>query len=389
MHVFVAVLCLSCAGVHQRIGDTPRRVFVAVADDSMDAKPEDADADAWIEEEARSLGLDDMSEATMSKLFQWAIENSDPSKLESQAKRGLSEEEMVAKRMRMKRVLKELDMRPTEGQLMRDVIEGMQARGQNVTEAEVENEVFSLEVLQELVEPIDNANDLDKMGGLDEVIVRTASKHATIRAAAYQVIGTASSNNDMVQKQILDKGALHQFARQLQVETDVDVRVKAIFAIGVVSRNSETARQVLYDENLLELLLDLMDTDDTRLRRKSVLLLTDFFSRDPQAFFAKITALDNLVRPLVAIVAGTREDDLDLREKAMIALQSMLLLPQEVANTVDAIRGSDIARAMATLARDLDVAEAEDDSLAEYFADIRAYIVDISKILDGSVSGEL
>ena len=59
---------------------------------------------------------------------------------------------MVAKRMRMKRVLKELDMRPTEGQLMRDVIEGMQARGQNVTEAEVENEVFSLEVLQELVE---------------------------------------------------------------------------------------------------------------------------------------------------------------------------------------------------------------------------------------------
>merc|ERR1719327_876181 len=248
VHVFVAVLCLSCAGVHQRIGDTPRRVFVAVADDSMDAKPEDADADAWIEEEARSLGLDDMSEATMSKLFQWAIENSDP------AKRGLSEEEMVAKRMRMKRVLKELDMRPTEGQLMRDVIEGMQARGQNVTEAEVENEVFSLEVLQELVEPIDNANDLDKMGGLDEVIVRTASKHATIRAAAYQVIGTASSNNDMVQKQILDKGALHQFARQLQVETDVDVRVKAIFAIGVVSRNSETARQVLYDENLLELL---------------------------------------------------------------------------------------------------------------------------------------
>lgn len=73
VHVFVAVLCLSCAGVHQRIGDTPRRVFVAVADDSMDAKPEDADADAWIEEEARSLGLDDMSEATMSKLFQWAI----------------------------------------------------------------------------------------------------------------------------------------------------------------------------------------------------------------------------------------------------------------------------------------------------------------------------
>ena len=59
--------------MHQRIGDTPRRVFVAVADDSMDAKPEDAEADAWIEEEARSLGLDDMSEATMSKLFQWAI----------------------------------------------------------------------------------------------------------------------------------------------------------------------------------------------------------------------------------------------------------------------------------------------------------------------------
>lgn len=297
---------------------------------------------------------------------------------------------MVAKRMRMKRVLKELDARPTEGQLMRDVIEGMQARGHNVTEAEVRDEVFSLEVLQELVEPIDNANDLDKMGGLDEVIARTASKHAAIRAAAYQVIGTASSNNDIVQKQIFDKGALHQLARQLQVETDVDVRVKAIFAIGVVSRNSEIARQVLYDENLLELLLDLVDGDDTRLRRKSLLLLTDFFSRDPQAFFAKIVTLDNLVRPLVAIVAGTRDDDLDLREKAMIALQSMLHLPQEGAvNTIDAIHGSDVARAMAALSRDLDVAEDEDDSLGEYFADIRAYIVSVKKTLDAYVSGEL
>ena len=71
--VVVAVICLSCAGVHERLSSTSCRVFVAFADGSADAKSEDTDADAWLEEEARSLGLDDMSEATMSQLFHWAI----------------------------------------------------------------------------------------------------------------------------------------------------------------------------------------------------------------------------------------------------------------------------------------------------------------------------
>ena len=410
----------------------------------------DADADAELRDDMRALGIDDMSEASMNELFHWAIENSDPEILKSGAAKGLSDEEIVAQRIRMKKVLRELDQKPTEGQLMKEIIDGMKERGVNVTEPEeVSAEIFSLEILQELVEPIgtsrtrdslvelrasgnttmndapvhvfapsisnfpracgpqteyvshsshsyarhvpdtDNANDLDKMGGLDEVMERTRSRHPQIRAAAYHVIGTAASNNDTVQKQVLDKGSLRVLARQLQVEDSLDASVKALYSIGVVSRYNRDARAVLYEENVLELLLGFVAGESTtvaspdgRLRRKGLVLLMDFLSKDSEDVFQRLRSVDDLVRPLVSIVAGGRDADLDLREKAMTALLTLATLPPSF-GTVDALLAHGTQAALESLRNDLLVAQKEEDGLDEYLLEI----ADLSREVERAVNG--
>ena len=347
------------------------------------------DADAELREDMRALGMDDMSEASMNELFHWAIEHSDPELLKSGAAKGLTDEEIVEQRIRMKRVLRELDQRPTEGQLMREIVEGLRERGLNVTEPdEVAADVFSLEVLQELVEPIDNANDLDKVGGLDEVIERTGSRHPEIRTAAYHVLGTAASNNDTVQRQVMDKGALRVLARRLQVEDSPDARVKALYAIGNVARYSGEARAALYEENLLELLVGLVDGADGRLRRKGLVLLQDFVSKDPEEVITRLRGADALARPLVGIVAGDRGADLDLREKAASSLLWLAGLPPSL-GAADALVASGAHAALDALGADLAAAQEEDDGLGEYLSEIAELVGDVRGSLGGRERAEL
>lgn len=245
--------------------------------------------------------------------------------LQAQAREGpLSSEDIVQRRMKMKKVLKEMDERPNEGQLMGEIIIGLKERGLNITEpTDISADIFSLEFLQELVEPIDNANDLDTMGGLDEVLLRIDSKHADIRQAAYHVLGTASSNNDIVQNQIVSKNGVRQMVRRLKVENERDAIVKGLYALGAVVRNNELARQAVYDEDFLELLTNFMLDDDPRILKKCASMVADFYARDPDVCSKKIVNVDMLIMSLINTIVES-SFDLDLREKAMTAIHTMV-----------------------------------------------------------------
>ena len=304
------------------------------------------------------------------------IEHSDPEVLKEQAHQELTPDQIAQKRLKMKKVLKEMDEKPSEGMLMTEIIDGLRSRGLNISDSkEISADIFSLEFLKELVEPIDNANDLDKMGGLNEVLLRIDSKHPDIRNAAYHVLGTAASNNDLVQKQVLEKGGLRQLARRLKVEDKNDSKAKALYAIGTVARNDRSARQILYEEKVPNLLLQFMQDEDTRIRRKSISLLTDFFSSDPDIFPKSIHSLDAFVIPLIEAI-GESQEDLDMREKAMTAIHTMVTVLLHERNTIEILRVHNTVEALKKFQNDLKSMEDTEDPFH------KMYLADLNEMAD-------
>ncbi|RLM87154.1 hsp70 nucleotide exchange factor FES1-like [Panicum miliaceum] len=176
---------------------------------------------------------------SLDSMLQWAIGNSDPEKLKEEAAdvQKLSADELLKRRQ------------------------------------EIKDRQRALQELLVLVEPIDNANDLDKLGGLLPVIQELNNANDEIRTTSAWVLGTVSQNNALVQNQ------------HILVSNGVDVR----------------------------------------LQKKAVFLVTDLAdfqlnSGNPQLPFLS----DRLF--LKSIVDMLSKFDLDLHEKALLAIKSLLVL---------------------------------------------------------------
>lgn len=292
----------------------------------------------------------------------------------------------------MKAFLNDMDQRPTEGQIIKEIIISFQERGIQIQNVEdIDAELFALELLKELVEPIDNANDLDKMGGLDEVLKRVNSEHEKIRIGAYNVIGVAASNNDVVQKQILEKGGIEQLVRRAHKETSLDSQVKILYAIGVVARYGNEARQILLKENLTKLLFDGMNQDESRIRRKALLLMTDLLSHDPDKTLIHTNDIKAFIDTIVSIVSGAKREDLDLREKALLAVEVLMKLDD--LKITEILSKSEMLLALDKFSKHLKDMIDDEDSMIDYLTDlqnmIRSLQIDITQSSQSLNSREL
>ncbi|KAA8532230.1 hypothetical protein F0562_032263 [Nyssa sinensis] len=278
--------------------------------------------------------------SSLDGMLQWAIGHSDPAKLKDSAEhvQRLSPDELKKRQMEIKELMERLKT-PSDAQLMQVAIDDL-----NNLSLPLEDHHRALQELLILVEPIDNANDLHKLGGLPVVIRELNNPDPEMRTTSAWILGKASQNNPLVQKQVLELGALMKLMKMVK-SSSIEEATKALFAVSALVRNNLDGQELFYAEAGDLMLQDIMSNSsiDIRLRKKSVFLVADLAEYQLEARNkAELPFFSNhfFLKSVVDLTAST---DLDLQEKALVAIKNLLLLRTTEALVLKDFCGLDVA----------------------------------------------
>lgn len=261
--------------------------------------------------------------SSLDGMLQWAIGHSDPAKLKETAQdvQRLSPTELKRRQLEIKELVEKLKM-PSDAQLMQIAIDDL-----NNSSLSLEDHHRALRELLILVEPIDNANDLSKLGGLAVLIRELYHPDTDVRKISAWILGKASQNNLFVQKQILELGALAKLMKMVK-SSFIEEAVKALYAVSALVRNNLAGQELFYAEAGDLMLQDLLSNSsiDIRLRRKAVFLVGDLVECQLEnTHKTELPFFSNRLF-LKSVVDLTGSTDLDLQEKALVAIRNLLQL---------------------------------------------------------------
>ncbi|KAF9595542.1 hypothetical protein IFM89_000630 [Coptis chinensis] len=141
---------------------------------------------------------------------------------------------------------------------------------QGVTSQDIEE---LLDELQEHVESIDMANDLNSIGGLVPLIGYLKNSHAGIRAKAAEVVTTIVQNNPKSQKLVMEANGLEPLLSNFSSDPDVTVRTKALGAISSLIRQNKPGLAAFRLANGYAPLKDALSSESIRFQRKALNLV--------------------------------------------------------------------------------------------------------------------
>ncbi|XP_039042372.1 hsp70 nucleotide exchange factor FES1-like [Hibiscus syriacus] len=304
--------------------------------------------------------------STLEGMLQWAIGHSDPVKLKEKAQdvQRLSPLELRQRQLEIQELMEKLKM-PSDAQLMQIALDDLQ----NLS-LSLEDRHRALEELLILVEPIDNANDMCKLGGLGVIIRELDHSDSDVRKISAWILGKASQNNPYVQKQALELGALATLMKMVN-SSSADEATKAFYAVSALIRNNMAGQQLFFAEAGDKMLQDILSSPsvDIRLRRKAVFLVGDLVE-------CQLEKVDKTEMPffsnrlfLKSVVDLTASSDLDLQEKALVAIKNLLQL-----KTTEAMVFEEFCRlgeALERIKKQLENLMLEDDH-REYVTDVES-----------------
>ncbi|KAE8646749.1 nucleotide exchange factor SIL1 [Cucumis sativus] len=278
--------------------------------------------------------------SSLDSMLQWAIGHSDPAKLKDTAQdvKRLSPNEIKKRQEEIKDLIEELKL-PSDAKLMQIAVDDLKN-----SSLSLEDRHRALQELLVLVEPIDNANDLDKLGGLAVLTRELNHVDPDVRKIAAWILGKASQNNPIVQKQVLELGALAKLVSMAKSDF-VEEAIKALYAISSLVQNNLSGQELFYAEAGEIMLQDILSNSsmDIRLQKKAVFLVSDLA-------VTQLEKPDEAERPffgdrlfLKSVVNLIHSTDIDLQEKALIALKNLLLLRTTKAQVLKEFCGLDAA----------------------------------------------
>ncbi|XP_010426791.1 PREDICTED: hsp70 nucleotide exchange factor FES1-like [Camelina sativa] len=279
-----------------------------------------------VEDSGVVIGEQDQIDGGFSSLdgmLHWAIGNSDPATLKEAAKDAekMSLDELQKRQLELKELVEKLKM-PSDAKLMQIAIDDLKN-----SSLSLEDRHRALQELLILVEPIDNANDLSKSGGLRVVAGELNHDDTEVRKLAAWVLGKASQNNPFVQEQVLEFGALTTLIKMVN-SSSVEEAGKALFAVSALIRNNIAGQDKFYAAHGYIMLQDVMRNGslDIKLRRKAVFLVGDLAESQLQNTEKAELPIFNDRLFLKSVIDLTAVLDLDLQEKALTAIQTLLQL---------------------------------------------------------------
>ncbi|KAE8700022.1 ARM repeat superfamily protein isoform 2 [Hibiscus syriacus] len=210
-----------------------------------------------------------------------------------------------------------------------------------------------------------------KLGGHGVIIRELDHSDSDVRKISAWILGKASQNNPYVQKQVLELGALTTLIKMVN-SSSADEATKAFYAVSALIRNNVSGQQLFFAEAGDKMLQDILSSPsvDIRLRKKAVFLVGDLAEYQLEnTDKAEIPFFGNRLF-LKSVVDLTASDDLDLQEKALVAIKNLLQLKTTEAMVLKEFCG--LGEALEMMKKQL-----EDLMLGE---DHREYAVDVESL---------
>ncbi|MCJ1256852.1 hsp70 nucleotide exchange factor fes1 [Lignoscripta atroalba] len=101
----------------------------------------------------------------------------------------------------------------------------------------LEQKLIALDNLEQLIETIDNANNLQSLGLWTPLVSLLGDGEGEVRRLAAWCVGTAVQNNGGAQERLLVLGAIPTLVKLAVEDRDEGVRRKAIYALSSEVRN--------------------------------------------------------------------------------------------------------------------------------------------------------
>ncbi|KAI0138405.1 hsp70-like protein [Pestalotiopsis sp. NC0098] len=139
---------------------------------------------------------------------------------------------------------------PSDADLM---VAAMQCAVSADPEVTLESKLTALDNMEQLIESLDNANLLSKLGLWSPLLGLLAHEEADVRRMAAWVVGTAVQNNEPSQERLVALGGLEKIVAMTAAAAPTepekkDVRRKAVYALSSACRNYQPAMDVVSRE---------------------------------------------------------------------------------------------------------------------------------------------
>lgn len=308
-----------------------------MADGTKTGKPEatrvkidDDKAESWVARAVRRFVARATSSSTTTEEPMRAIDGSTQkvtmttTTTTQDNRRRYTEDELEQKKRDVREALDFMKSRPSPHELAKECGNIVRNAGKNET---VERRVAALEILYDVVGPIDVANDLDKMGIAEALIGALSDEEEEVASGAASVLAAAASNNGIVQGIIYDRGGFDVLLELVaSSETPLEVRDKCLWVLGMCARTHEASRVKFFAAGGARILADIVSPKTpVKMRSRGIVLFGDLLTIDgvPQSMFSD----ERLAREIVNSVARAgvaRSASLDEVEKSLAALRSAL-----------------------------------------------------------------
>lgn len=173
-----------------------------------------------------------MNDPGLNNLLKWGIQNSEASR---EAAAGEAQPPPKIDIEALQRLVTGMSG-PSDAELMKQSMQVIQNE-----EAELENRVTAFDNLEQLIENLDNANNLENLGLWMPLVEQLENKEAELRRYAAWCCGTAVQNNIKTQERLLIVGAIPKLVRMATSDSESKVRKKAITALSSSVRNFQAA----------------------------------------------------------------------------------------------------------------------------------------------------
>ncbi|XP_071491268.1 hsp70-binding protein 1-like [Diadema antillarum] len=245
-------------------------------------------------------GAGDSIQGSLNQVLQYAIANTStdsPSQPREQEER---EALTAEKKEFMEKVFAE--MLRDEVKEMKEHIDTLKGILKSETEEDQETKEERLELLLDLCESIDNAQDFLKLGGTDVAMSLCKDPSAEVRWRALDLLATTVQNNPTNQGAMLDRGGLKMCLQVLDEDQSYQVRVKALYAVSCLVREHDAAQEALVEADGFSSLMRAMQSDVEKLQIKAAFLLSALLWEQPK--FNDTLHNMGMVQQLIHILQG-------------------------------------------------------------------------------------
>lgn len=151
-------------------------------------------------------------------------------------------------------------------------------------EAPTPEALQALEELEYHVHQVDNARELDSLGGLVVLLRLLNATSDEVKGMAAQVLGSAMQSNPPVQAEVLSYGGLGLLWALVNSDKESDtVQKRALFAIGsLLRRNSVAQHDFVITHNGFDVLTQKFTRSSLQFQLRAVTLVTDLVSEEQE-----------------------------------------------------------------------------------------------------------